>query len=30
MRLIPADAALEIEAYLLDEDIGFVSPGKQP
>ena len=29
MRLIPADAALEIEAYLLNKDIGFVSPGQQ-
>jgi hemolysin D len=28
MRLIPADAALEIEAYLLNKDIGFVSPGQ--
>jgi hemolysin D len=29
MRIVPADAALEIEAYLENKDIGFVKPGQE-
>jgi hemolysin D len=28
MRIVPADAKLEIECYLLNQDIGFVKPGQ--
>lgn len=28
MRIVPDDASLEIEAYLPNQDIGFVSPGR--
>ena len=28
MRIVPADAALEIECYLANKDVGFVKPGQ--
>jgi hemolysin D len=29
MRIVPDDAGLEIEVYVLNKDIGFVKPGQQ-